>query len=73
MLVHRWGGNVFPADKSGTVVPLLTGAASTPWHPSHARAADFAHNHSQDSEVWRVFSPTKGGVCVAKYKGTFMK
>ena len=34
--VNRQWGNTFDEGESGTVVPLLTGAASTPWCPSHA-------------------------------------
>ena len=35
-LVPRHLGNADSADESGTVVPLLTRAASAPWCPSHA-------------------------------------
>ena len=36
-------GNLFLLRESGTVVPLLTSAASAPWCPSHAGAGDAPH------------------------------
>ena len=36
LLFHRRRENIFSVTESGTVLPLLTGAASAPWHASHA-------------------------------------
>ena len=44
--------------ESGTVVPLLTIAASAPWHPG----AGLLHTNSfQDSEIWRLLTTADVG------------
>ena len=40
---NHWGRNILLGE-SGTVVPLLTSAASAPWRPSHAGAGNASHN-----------------------------
>ena len=42
--------------ESGTIVHLLTGAASAPWCPSNAGTACFTNGLSQDSQLWRVLT-----------------
>ena len=47
LLAHRQWGNAFPIGESGTVVPLLGGAATAPWCPSHAGIGMLHMNFSQ--------------------------
>ena len=56
------GGEV---GERGTVVPLLTIAASAPWHLSHAGAVMLhtkASSLSRDNGVWRVLTPLMWGM-----------
>ena len=41
---------MFSAGEGGTVVPLLTKAASAPWRPSHAGASNASHNSKQEAK-----------------------
>ena len=55
---RNWG-QVSLGHESGTVVPLLTNAASAPQPPSHASAGDAPPSvFAPDGEVWRVLTPT---------------
>ena len=70
------GGKYFLVDESGTVVPVLTGAAS--WCPSQVplgvsatpALACFTSSPSHDHEVWRALSATNHVGIVTQGQGT---
>ena len=51
MLAHRRCGNEFSGGESGTVVPLVTGAASAPRRPCHAGVGHAAHSQKARAKV----------------------
>ena len=56
-LYKQWGNISF----GGTVIPLLTGAASAPRHLSHACASMPHASLSQDGDAWKVLCTTDVG------------